>query len=199
MRSCIVWKTGDLSIGDAAARSCTAESGKTWQLHSSAKASANQEHLELGLQILATRAIPAMLAQPGETSERPLWPALILPEIRALRAGEMLLARATAACGLADLGHRAAKHRRARSQGDSPQRTEQPDRDFLDRTRRPHARGGAAPSSLRLTRAAPEFGQRPRQPAHRAEPPPTTDKATAEDRQRVKAPYTKANDGKLAR
>ena len=84
-------KTGDLSIGDVAA--IRTESGKTWQICIVRWAlSANQEHLELGLQILATRAIPALLALPGEISERPLRPTLILPEIRALRAGEMLLA-----------------------------------------------------------------------------------------------------------
>ena len=87
--------TGKLSIGDVAA--IRTESGKTWQICVVRWAlSENQEHLELGLQILATRAIPALLALPGERREPAPQPALILPEIRALRAGEMLLTDAAA-------------------------------------------------------------------------------------------------------
>ena len=82
-------KTGQLAVGDVAA--IRTESGKTWQICIVRWAlSENQEHLELGLQILATRAVPALLAQRG--GRRPLLPVLILPEIRALRASEMLLA-----------------------------------------------------------------------------------------------------------
>ena len=81
-------KTGHLAVGDVAA--IRTESGNTWQICTVRWAlSENQEHLELGLQILATRAVPALLAQPG--GRRPLLPVLILPEIRALRASEMLL------------------------------------------------------------------------------------------------------------
>ena len=84
-------KTGELSIGDVAA--IRTESGKAWQICIVRWAlSENQEHLELGLQILATRAVPALLAQPGGRHDQALLPVLILPEIRALRAGEMLLA-----------------------------------------------------------------------------------------------------------
>ena len=84
-------KTGELSIGDVAA--IRTESGKAWQICIVRWAlSENQEHLELGLQILATRAVPALLARPGERHDRQLLPVLVLPEIRALRAGEMLLA-----------------------------------------------------------------------------------------------------------
>ena len=84
-------KTGELSIGDVAA--IRTESGKAWQICIVRWAlSENQEHLELGLQILATRAVPALLAQPGERHDHALQAVLILPEIRALRAGEMLLA-----------------------------------------------------------------------------------------------------------
>ena len=83
-------KTGELSIGDVAA--IRTESGKAWQICVVRWAlSENQEHLELGLQILATCAVPALLAQPGERHDQALLPALILPEIRALRASEMLL------------------------------------------------------------------------------------------------------------
>ena len=83
-------KTGDLSVGDVTA--IRTESGKTWQICIVRWAlSENQEHLELGLQILATRAVPALLAQPSEQSSRTLLPVLILPEIRALRMTEMLV------------------------------------------------------------------------------------------------------------
>ncbi len=53
--------------------------------------SENQEHLELGLQILATRAVPAHLARPSETGTTVRLPVLILPEIRALHSTEMLV------------------------------------------------------------------------------------------------------------
>ena len=81
-------KTGQLAVGDVAA--IRTETGQTWQICVVRWAlSENQEHLELGLQILATRAVPALLAQPGE--HRPLLPVLMLPEIRAVRASEMLV------------------------------------------------------------------------------------------------------------
>ena len=81
-------KTGELSVGDVTA--IRTESGNSWQICLVRWAlSENQEHLELGLQILATRAVPALLALPGE--HRPLVSVLILPEIRALRASEMLV------------------------------------------------------------------------------------------------------------
>ena len=83
-------KTGELAVGDVAA--IRTESGSTWQICIVRWAlSENQEHLELGLQILATRAVPALLAQPAERSDRPLLSVLILPEIRALRSSEMLV------------------------------------------------------------------------------------------------------------
>jgi len=83
-------KTGELAVGDVAA--IRTESGNTWQICIVRWAlSENQEHLELGLQILATRAVPALLALPGEGGDRPLLPVLILPEIRALRSSEMLV------------------------------------------------------------------------------------------------------------
>ena len=84
----VTGKTGPLAVGDVAA--IRTESSQTWQICIVRWAlSENQEHLELGLQILATRAVPALLAQPGE--RRPLLSVLILPEIRALRASEMLV------------------------------------------------------------------------------------------------------------
>ena len=57
--------------------------------------SENQEHLEFGLQILATEAIPAMLAtlperESGQASTGPR-PALILPRVPPLRLDEMLI------------------------------------------------------------------------------------------------------------
>ena len=76
-------KTGGISVGDITA--IRTESGANWQICMVRWAlSENQEHLELGLQILATRAVPAHLARPSETGTTVRLPVLILPEIRAL-------------------------------------------------------------------------------------------------------------------
>lgn len=48
-------------------------------------------HLELGLQILATRAVPALLALPATTEGRKRLSVLILPKIKTLRPTEMLV------------------------------------------------------------------------------------------------------------
>jgi hypothetical protein len=83
-------KTGGLSVGDITA--IRTESGKAWQICIVRWAlSENQEHLELGLQILATRALPALLALPAHNNDHRLLPVLILPAIRALRSSEMLV------------------------------------------------------------------------------------------------------------
>ena len=83
-------KTGGISVGDITA--IRTESGANWQICMVRWAlSENQEHLELGLQILATRAVPAHLARPSETGTTVRLPVLILPEIRALHSTEMLV------------------------------------------------------------------------------------------------------------
>ena len=83
-------KTGSLSVGDVVA--LRTESGENWQICICRWAlSENQEHLELGLQILATRAVPAVLALPAATEGRKRLSVLILPKIKALRPTEMLV------------------------------------------------------------------------------------------------------------
>jgi hypothetical protein len=83
-------KTGGMSIGDVTA--IRTESGENWKICIVRWAlSENQEHLELGLQILATHAVPAILALPAETSDTGCLSVLILPEIRSLRSTEMLV------------------------------------------------------------------------------------------------------------
>ena len=88
-------KTGGLSVGDITA--IRTESGKAWQICIVRWAlSENQEHLELGLQILATRAQPARLALPSRDNETTLLSVLTLPAIGALHTNEMLVIPATA-------------------------------------------------------------------------------------------------------
>ncbi len=83
-------KTGAMSVGDVTA--IRTESGENWQICIVRWAlSENQEHLELGLQILATRAIPAFLALPAGGVDGERLSVLILPEIPALRSNEMLV------------------------------------------------------------------------------------------------------------
>lgn len=79
----------DLSIGDVIA--IRTESGGSWQICIIRWAlSENQEHLELGLQILATHAVPAILALPESADTRHLH-VLILPEIKTLRPAERVV------------------------------------------------------------------------------------------------------------
>jgi len=86
-------KTGKLCVGDVAA--IRTESGNDWQICLVRWAlSENPEHLELGLQILAPRAVPAILALPshaanGEDGGR--LPVLILPELPPLRSTQTLV------------------------------------------------------------------------------------------------------------
>lgn len=83
-------KTGSLSVGDVVA--LRTESGENWQIGIIRWAlSENQEHLELGLQILATRAVPALLALPAASGGRKRLSVLILPKIKSLRPTEMLV------------------------------------------------------------------------------------------------------------
>ena len=97
----VAGKTTGLSVGDLTA--IRSESGTTWQVCIVRWAlSENQEHLELGLQILATHAQPARLALKLEDHGETLLPALILPTIGALRPAEQLVIPASALGKLPD-------------------------------------------------------------------------------------------------
>ena len=87
---------GALSVGDVAA--VRTGSDQNWQICMVRWAvSENPEHLELGLQILAPRAVPAILAQPSDSSTgTEHLRVLILPEIPKLRAGQWLIVAAGA-------------------------------------------------------------------------------------------------------
>ena len=83
-------KTGTLSVGDIVAiKTDTSESWQTsivrWAV------SENQEHLELGLQLLATQATAALLALPKNTSWAKPRPVLLLPQVPVLRPNEILV------------------------------------------------------------------------------------------------------------
>jgi hypothetical protein len=83
-------KTGSMSVGDVTA--IRTESSEDWQICIVRWAlSENQEHLEFGLQILATHAVPAFLAVPADADDNGRLSVLILPEIPALRSTEMLV------------------------------------------------------------------------------------------------------------
>ena len=83
-------KTGSLAVGEIAA--LQTEFSADWKICIIRWAvSENQEHLELGLQILATRATPALLALSAHTNDTENLSVLILPEIPALRETEMLV------------------------------------------------------------------------------------------------------------
>lgn len=83
-------KTGALSVGDIAAVRTGGE--QNWQICLVRWAvSENPEHLELGLQILAPRAVPAILAQPSDALGTQHLRVLILPEIPLLRSSQLLV------------------------------------------------------------------------------------------------------------
>jgi hypothetical protein len=82
--------TGALSVGDVAA--VRTGSDPNWQIGIVRWAvSENPEHLELGLQILAPRAVPAILAQPSNQEGTEYFRVLILPAIPRLRSSELLV------------------------------------------------------------------------------------------------------------
>ncbi len=90
----VAGKTGKLAVGDVAA--IRTEAGKDWQICIARWAlSENPEHFELGLQILAPRALPAQFALfgPDGASGPPpqLLPALLLPRLPPLRETETLI------------------------------------------------------------------------------------------------------------
>ena len=89
-------KTANLAVGEIAA--IRRESDDRWQTGIVRWAlSENQEHLELGLQILSAQAFSAVLAQPSKRDEpdcRPLQEVLLLPKIKDVRNTELLVAAA---------------------------------------------------------------------------------------------------------
>lgn len=83
-------KAGEITVGDIAGIRIGPEG--TWQICIVRWAlSENQEHMELGLQVLATRAVPALLALPAEIDTLGRLSVLILPKIQALHSSEMLV------------------------------------------------------------------------------------------------------------
>ncbi|MEI7613542.1 MAG: hypothetical protein WCK63_11560 [Betaproteobacteria bacterium] len=86
----VAGKTGHIFVGNIAA--IRIEPGNSWQVCIVRWAlSENLEHLELGLQILATEAIPASIALPDHDNPAIRLPALILPEAPPHRSSEMLV------------------------------------------------------------------------------------------------------------
>lgn len=84
-------KTARLAAGDVVA--IRTETTSDWQICIVRWAlSENPEHLELGLQILATRATPAILAAPDGTTGSVNQPVLILPKLPPMRTSETLVA-----------------------------------------------------------------------------------------------------------
>lgn len=87
--------TGGLSVGDVAA--VRTGQDENWQICLVRWAvSENPEHLELGLQILAPRAVPAILAQRSDTTGTEHLRVLILPNIPNLRSQQSLVVAAGA-------------------------------------------------------------------------------------------------------
>jgi hypothetical protein len=82
--------TGVLAVGELAA--VRTGSSENWQICMVRWAlSENPEHLELGLQILAPRAVPAILAQASDDAGTEHLRVLILPEIPKLHSGQSLV------------------------------------------------------------------------------------------------------------
>ncbi|MEI7430662.1 MAG: hypothetical protein WCL27_09415, partial [Betaproteobacteria bacterium] len=83
-------KINHIAVGDITA--IRTESGNNWQICIVRWAlSENNEHLELGLQILSTRANSAFITLPNEGHEPSRLAALLLPEIPPLRPNPMLV------------------------------------------------------------------------------------------------------------
>lgn len=83
-------KTGNLSAGNIVA--IRNERAQNWQVCIIRWAcSGNNEHIELGIQILATRAIPAQLAKTSPPAGGTILPALILPELPGIQPSPMLI------------------------------------------------------------------------------------------------------------
>lgn len=83
-------KTASLSVGDVVA--LRSELGEEWQICIVRWVlSENQEHLELGLQLLATRALSAVLALPESGEGGTCLSVLLLPKITTANPAEMLV------------------------------------------------------------------------------------------------------------
>ncbi len=83
-------KTRQITVGDVVA--LKTETGNNWQLCIIRWVlSENQEHLELGLQILSARAVAAHLALPPGTDGNACRPVLVLPATPTLRSEESLV------------------------------------------------------------------------------------------------------------
>ena len=86
----VMGKMNDALVGDVVA--IRSETGRHWQVCIIRWAlSENQEHLELGLQILSTKAIPATLTQIDNAGANKRNTVLILPSIPPLRPHEVLI------------------------------------------------------------------------------------------------------------
>lgn len=86
----VAGKTGRLSVGDVAA--VRTGSDQNWQVCIVRWAvSENPEHLELGLQILAPTAVPAILARHSDSQRTEHLRVLILPQIPMLRPSQLLV------------------------------------------------------------------------------------------------------------
>ncbi|MCP5269287.1 MAG: hypothetical protein H6943_09645 [Zoogloeaceae bacterium] len=91
-------KTARIAAGDIVA--IRTESASDWQICIARWAlSENPEHLELGLQILATKATPALLASRSGESEYQQHPVLILPILPPIRLSEIIIAPCGTASG----------------------------------------------------------------------------------------------------
>ncbi len=89
----VAGKTGTLSVGNVVAVRTGSE--QNWQVCLVRWAvSENPEHLELGLQILGPKAVPAVIAQPSEKAGTEHLRVLVLPEIPLLRASQLLVVAA---------------------------------------------------------------------------------------------------------
>ena len=90
----VMGKLANAVVGDIVA--IRNETGRTWQICLIRWAqSENHEHLELGLQILSSKAVPAALIQTGdEGNAAARHVVLLLPPIPPLRAREVLIAAA---------------------------------------------------------------------------------------------------------
>lgn len=87
----VAGKTGNIEVGDITA--VRNETDALWQVCIVRwVVSENPEHFELGLQIIAPRAVPAFLALPPVDNEGRQLPVLILPEIPPLRNTPLLVA-----------------------------------------------------------------------------------------------------------
>ena len=88
----VMGKLANAVVGDIVA--IRNETGRTWQICLIRWAqSENHEHLELGLQILSSKAVPAALIQTGdEETAAARHVVLLLPPIPPLRAREVLIA-----------------------------------------------------------------------------------------------------------